>query len=221
MRDQPSLHITPIGGKWKSWGLAQVVERLPSEVRAAYSMSMSTTVSEFREASAAGKRPFLVDVRSGGEFGAEHIPGAVHIPLEEIEARVDDIPAEGPVVLVCHSGDRSAMARELILPQRPQAETLEGGTEAWKEAGLPLVCSRRTRWSLERQVRLTAGSLILLGTILSLTVAPAWVFLAMFVGGGLVFAGITNVCGMASLFAAMPWNKPKAAPSVAEPAQTL
>ncbi len=60
-------------------------------------------------------------------------------------------------------------------------------------------------------MRLAAGLLVLTGTVLAVTVTPAWVYLAMFVGAGLTFAGLTNVCGMAMVFAALPWNKPRSA----------
>ena len=58
-----------------------------------------------------------------------------------------------------------------------------------------------------RQVQIAAGSLVLLGLILSQTVAPAWILLCWFVGAGLTFAGLSGFCGMARLLALMPWNR--------------
>jgi len=63
--------------------------------------------------------------------------------------------------------------------------------------------------SLERQVRIAAGSLVLLGAVLSLLVHPYFIGLAAFVGAGLVFAGVTDTCGMAMCLARMPWNQVK------------
>jgi rhodanese-related sulfurtransferase len=58
-----------------------------------------------------------------------------------------------------------------------------------------------------RQVQIAAGSLVLLGLILSHAVAPGWIALTWFVGAGLMVAGITGFCGMARLLAVMPWNR--------------
>jgi len=74
------------------------------------------------------------------------------------------------------------------------------------KAGLPLASSIKTRWSLERQVRLIAGLLVVLGAVLALTVSPFWVYLSGFVGLGLTFAGLTDICAMGILLAKMPWN---------------
>lgn len=170
----------------------------------------NTTVRQLQEGlGAGGPKPLLVDVRSSGEFAVGHVPGAVSVPMEEAESRLDDIPKDVPVVLVCQSGNRAGMVCELIQEERPNASVLDGGVDAWITAGLPIVSTRKTRWSLERQVRLTAGLLILAGTVMSLTVASAWIYLTLFIGAGLTFAGLTNICGMAAVFAQMPWNKPK------------
>jgi hypothetical protein len=76
------------------------------------------------------------------------------------------------------------------------------------QAGLPLVRGKKAI-SLERQVRITAGTLVLLGTVLGWLVHPAFIGLSAFVGGGLVFAGITDTCGMGMILAVMPWNQVK------------
>jgi len=158
----------------------------------------------------ADNRPMqLVDVRSPGEYAAGHIPQASNIPLEQVESRLKDLADHGEVVLICQSGRRAGMCFENFSNVQPNLVVLDGGTGAWVNEGGDVVKTQASSWSIERQVRLTAGLLILLGTILSLTTAPAWIYLAMFVGAGLTFAGLTNVCGMASLFALMPWNKAK------------
>jgi rhodanese-related sulfurtransferase len=149
----------------------------------------------------------LVDVRSASEFASGHIPGAVNIPMDQIEARLDDLGVNVPIVLICQSGKRAGMTAALLEPCQRQTAVLEGGTKAWIEAGLPVVASVKTRWSLERQVRLAAGLLALTGAILALTVNSLWIFLCAFVGLGLSFAGITDICAMGIVLEKMPWNK--------------
>ena len=149
-----------------------------------------------------------MDVRSGTEFASGHIPGAVNIPMEQIEGRLDDLGLNLPLVLICQSGKRARMTVGLLGPCQRQIAVLEGGTKAWIDAGLPVVASLKTRWSLERQgFRLGAGLLVLSGAILALTVNPVWALLCGFVGLGLWFAGLTDICGMGIILARMPWNK--------------
>src|SRR6266568_8850997 len=93
----------------------------------------------------------LVDVRSASEFSAGHIPGAVNIPMDQIEARLADLRTNVPLVLVCQAGKRARMTAELLKPCPLEIAVLEGGTSAWMQAGLPVVRSVKTRWSLERQ----------------------------------------------------------------------
>lgn len=151
---------------------------------------------------AANKR---IDVRSAAEFATGHIPGAVNIPMEQVEARLDDI-GEGPLVLICEAGARAMVAAGWLESRQPLS-VLAGGTAAWRKAGLPLLGCAPCRWTLERQVRLGAGLIVLVASLLAATTNPKWVFVAMFVGGGLTFAGATNICGMAALLARMPWNR--------------
>lgn len=156
----------------------------------------------------AGETIQIIDVRSPGEYAAGHIPFAVNMPLEQVDSRLDDLRQHTPVVLVCQSGRRAELCAQQIKHHRSDLLLLEGGTDAWQGQGLPMVQCSASRWSIERQVRLTAGLLVLTGTVLSTVLASGWVYLAMFVGAGLTFAGLTNFCGMASLFALMPWNRP-------------
>jgi len=154
----------------------------------------------------------LIDVRSAAEFAIGHIPGAINVPMEQVEARMADI-GDGPVVMICEAGTRAAVVAGWIEGKQP-VSVLAGGTAAWRKAGLPLVECAPCRWTLERQVRLAAGVIVLVASLLSAIVNPRWVYLAMFVGAGLTFAGATNICGMAVVLAQMPWNrdgKPKAA----------
>lgn len=167
-------------------------------------MDSTLTVSELRNR--ASTPALLVDVRYGSEFAAGHIPGAVNIPMDQIEARLDDLGHDLPLVLICQSGKRARITAGLLAPCQRQIAVLEGGTKAWMEAGLPVVASVKTRWSLERQVRLGAGLLVLSGAIVALAANPGWVFLCGFVGLGLTFAGLTDICAMGIVLGKMPWN---------------
>jgi rhodanese-related sulfurtransferase len=168
-------------------------------------LNSTLTVSQLRN------RPptpaLLVDVRSASEFASGHIPGAVNIPMDQIESRLDDLDRNLPIVLVCQTGTRARMTAGLLEPCQRQIAVLDGGTKAWVQAGLPVVASVKTRWSLERQVRLGAGLLVLTGVILALTANPRWIFLSGFIGLGLTFAGLTDLCPMAIMLEKMRWNR--------------
>lgn len=154
----------------------------------------------------ASRRVAVIDVREPMEFAGGHITGSLNVPLSRLAQA--DLP-QGPLVLVCQSGKRSAKGVQTLL-ERGYAHAvcdLEGGIPSWQQAGLPLRKLRNAPLPLMRQVQIAAGSLVLFGLILSHTVAPAWILLTWFVGAGLVFAGISGFCGMARLLALMPWNK--------------
>jgi len=153
----------------------------------------------------------LVDVRTPAEFGEAHVDGARNIPLDRLDAKA--IAAEragrpGTLYVVCKSGGRSRQACEKLLAAGLTAvASVEGGTAACGDAGLPLIRGRKAM-SLERQVRICAGALVVLGVALAwLLQNPAWTLLSGFIGSGLVFAGITDTCGMAMMLAKMPWNQ--------------
>jgi rhodanese-related sulfurtransferase len=148
----------------------------------------------------------VIDVREPMEYASGHITGSLNVPLSRITQA--DLPS-GPLVLVCQSGNRSAKALSQLLQQghpHPVAD-LVGGVPAWQQAGFPVRKLRNAPLPLMRQVQIAAGSLVLLGVILSQTVAPGWIWLSGFVGAGLTFAGITGFCGMARLLAVLPWNR--------------
>jgi len=148
----------------------------------------------------------VVDVRQPMEVAGGRIPGSRCIPLDRIKHV--EVP-EGDLVLVCQSGNRSAQAAALVRRRWPGRTVLdlEGGLEAWQQAGLPVERQAGAPLPLMRQVQIAAGTLVLLGLIGSQMLAPAWIALSWFVGAGLVFAGISGVCGMARLLAMMPWNR--------------
>ena len=150
----------------------------------------------------------LLDVRTPAEYGELHIPGSTLMPLDRLDAaKVAEAAAGRPCVLVCRTGRRAEDARRKLETSgcAPLA-VLEGGVTAWDAAGLP-VTRGKAAISLERQVRIAAGALVLAGAILGSTVHPLFYGLSAFVGAGLVFAGLTDWCGMGLLLARMPWNQ--------------
>ena len=154
-------------------------------------------------------QPFhqLIDVRTPSEFASGHIAGALNVPLDRLESQVEDLAPDGGLVLVCKAGTRARLAAELLQPCRPHALVLDGGMDAWYRAGRPVVVTTKTRWSLERQVRFVAGLLVLTGIVLSFVADSRWVFLSGFIGLGLTFAGLTDLCPMGMFLASMPWNR--------------
>jgi rhodanese-related sulfurtransferase len=151
----------------------------------------------------------LLDVRTPGEFESAHVPGAYNVPLDTLGEHAAEIRATvgDPVVLVCQSGARARRAREVLeAAAMPNVHLLDGGVNGWIAAG-ETVKRGRERLSLERQVRIAAGALVATGALLALLVNPAWALLPAFVGSGLVFAGVTDWCGMALLLARLPYNR--------------
>lgn len=167
-------------------------------------MASNVTAQNLHEMLSAGSPPTVLDVRSAAEFATGHVPGAVNIPMEQVEMRLADVPT-GPLVLACESGKRAEIVSGWLRDES-RLTLLNGGTKAWRDGGHPLVTCAPCRWTLERQVRLTAGLIVLVATLLSVSINMKWVYLAMLVGAGLTFAGASNICGMASLLAKMPWN---------------
>jgi rhodanese-related sulfurtransferase len=146
----------------------------------------------------------VIDVRTPAEFGAVHIEGSELMPLGEL--RPDAVGDEGAVV-VCRSGKRAAKAmEELDRAGCGNLRVLEGGVIAWEDAGFPVNLGKAIL-PLERQVRIGAGMLVLIGTALGAWVNPGFYGLVAFVGAGLLLAGITDWCGMALLLAKAPWNQ--------------
>jgi rhodanese-related sulfurtransferase len=148
----------------------------------------------------------VIDVREPMEYASGHIAGSLNVPLARLHQA--DLPL-GPLVLVCQSGNRSSKAVQTLLERSHPypVRDLAGGIPSWQQAGLPVRKRKNAPLPLMRQVQIAAGSLVLLGLVLSNTVAPAWILLSWFVGAGLVFAGVSGFCGMARLLAVMPWNK--------------
>jgi rhodanese-related sulfurtransferase len=152
----------------------------------------------------------LLDVRTPGEYESVHIRGAYNVPLDTLGEHSDEIRATvaEPVVLICQSGNRARQAESALKEcTMANVHVLEGGMSDWLAAGLPVQRGRK-RVSLERQVRIAAGSIAATGAVLSLLLNPLFAVVPAFVGGGLVFAGVTDRCGMAMLLSRLAYNRP-------------
>jgi rhodanese-related sulfurtransferase len=173
---------------------------------------MITTISpqELALVRSSGKKIELIDVRTPLEFREIHVDVARNVPLDRLDSKTLGAPGsgsgDGPLYVICRSGSRGKQACERLSAAGLNVVNVEGGTLAWEAAGLPVVRGKKAI-SLERQVRIAAGFLVLVGAILAMTVHPYFAGLSAFVGAGLMFAGITDTCGMAMVLAKMPWNQ--------------
>lgn len=149
----------------------------------------------------------LVDVRERVEFASGRVTGANLIPLGDLEGRHKDLDHSKPIYVMCRTGRRSAEAqRKLRSLGFTNVINVVGGIEAWKKEQLPVERDEFAPWSIERQVRFTAGILVLTGVLLSLFVHPYFIALSGLIGFGLAFTAVIDWCGMGLLIAKMPWN---------------
>jgi len=150
----------------------------------------------------------LLDVRTPAEYEDAHIDGAVLHPLSDLNpGRVKELASShAHCFLICRSGGRARQAYEVLAKAgMNNLKVLEGGMTAWEASGKPTIRGRKTI-SLERQVRIAAGALVLTGVILGYGVSPIFFGLSGFIGAGLIFAGVTDTCGLGMVIAKMPWN---------------
>lgn len=169
------------------------------------------TSQELKALCEQGKKIELIDVRTPVEFREVHVDFARNIPLDQLDPqRVMQERANGnsePLYLICKSGARGQRACDLFVKAGfTHVVNIEGGTSACEQAGLPVVRGKKAI-SLERQVRIAAGSLVVLGVALSALISEWFLILPAFIGSGLVFAGVTDTCGMGMALARMPWNR--------------
>jgi rhodanese-related sulfurtransferase len=158
-----------------------------------------------------GRAIEVIDVRTPVEFREVHLTIARNVPLDRLDPQAvmaaRNGTADGTLYVVCKGGSRGKQACEKFLAAGfTNIVNVEGGTEACVAAGLSVVRGKKAI-SLDRQVRMAAGSLVLIGVGLGYFVDPRWIGLSAFVGAGLVFAGVTDTCGMAILLGRMPWNQ--------------
>ncbi len=169
------------------------------------------TARELNRRIAADGTAQLLDVRTPGEYDAAHVPKAKLIPLDELDA-ASFCRERGnnctPLYVLCQSGGRAKKAVEKLERAGVQGCVLvEGGTQAWIDAGLPVTRGESRVLPLLRQVQIVVGFLAALGAALALTLNPHFALLPLVVGSGLLFAGLTGYCGLAMVLAKMPWNK--------------
>lgn len=158
----------------------------------------------------------VLDVRTPGEFESVHIRGSYNVPLDQLAEHADELAERlpGHVVLVCQSGNRAGQAcQKLQTAGFEAADVLDGGIAAYEDSGGQVI-RRGNRWDMNRQVRMTAGSLVLLGTLAGQLVHPRLGLLAGAIGAGLTYSAISDSCAMASALSRMPWNRAKADPSL-------
>lgn len=176
-------------------------------------MVATVSAAHFADLRRRGEQVTLIDVRTPAEYGELHVDVARNVPLDRLDSReIAGLAGDGPIYFVCKSGTRSQKACEKMLAAGiEKVVSVEGGTVACEAAGLPMIRGRKVM-SLERQVRIAAGSLVAIGAALAAfgpdsTWRAVGAGLAGFVGCGLVFAGVTDTCGMAMILARMPWNR--------------
>ncbi len=150
----------------------------------------------------------LVDVREQMEFAGGRVSGASLLPLGELEERHKELDHSKPIYVMCRTGRRSAEAKQRLKSLGfTNVINVVGGLEAWKKQSLPIERDEHAPWSIERQVRFTAGILVLTGVLLSVFVHPYFLILSGLVGFGLAFTATIDWCGMGLLIAKMPWNR--------------
>ncbi|TDC71712.1 rhodanese-like domain-containing protein [Actinomadura sp. GC306] len=163
--------------------------------------------ASLRDRIAAPDGPRMLDVRTPAEFAAAHIPGSYNVPLDTLREHRDELRGSlQEVVLVCRTGARAAQAEHALAEAGlAKVHVLDGGIVAWEAAGAPINLGR-ARWDLERQVRLVAGLLVVVGVLGGIAV-PGLQWLAAVIGAGLAVAAFTNTCAMGMLLARLPFNR--------------
>ena len=171
----------------------------------------SITPHELHQRMAEGLPIELLDVRTPAEYATIHVSGADLLPLDKLDAAAfltNRQDGNVPLYVVCQSGSRSAKA--IVKFQQAGFEgcvQVEGGIEAWAEAGLPVERGESKVLPLMRQVQIVVGLLSAAGAALALGVNVRFAIIPLIMGCGLLFAGLTGTCGMALFLARMPWNR--------------
>jgi rhodanese-related sulfurtransferase len=184
-------------------------------------MIKHATVHEINELLDGGGECQVIDVREFSEFNSERIADAQLMPLSNFERHADEIDHSKPVYLMCRSGNRAKQAADKLARRGfTDIHVIEGGMLAWSGANLPVVKGTSRVWSLERQVRFAAGSLVLVGVALGFLFSPYLFLISAFIGAGLVFSAATDTCAMGMLIARLPWNKRPAGCDVTQTVQS-
>ncbi|BAG20994.1 MULTISPECIES: rhodanese-like domain-containing protein [Streptomyces] len=172
------------------------------------SRTTSFTPAALQHLLTTGDGPRLLDVRTPGEFRTGHIPGAYNVPLDTLREHRMELGRhlDQDVVLVCRSGARATRAEEALAEAGlPNLRVLDGGMMAWEASGAP-VNRGEQRWEMERQVRLIAGSIVLVSGVVGFFV-PGVHLIGTAIGAGLTFAALSNTCAMGMMLAKLPYNR--------------
>jgi glyoxylase-like metal-dependent hydrolase (beta-lactamase superfamily II) len=150
----------------------------------------------------------ILDVRTALEFSQTHIEHSINIPIDMISAKIGELSQSKQSYLVlCHTGTRAAMAADMLMQSGIHTvKVMEGGIARWQKEKLAVI-KGQGGMSLERQVRVIAGSLVLAGIIMAWLLHWAFIFISVFVGSGLIYAGLTDNCLMGMLLMKLPYNK--------------
>lgn len=153
----------------------------------------------------------ILDVRSRGEWEAAHVDGAVLQPLDVLDpAQWSGLAGSGPqapLFILCQAGGRAARAASVLCAAGVPCSVIEGGLDAWKAAGLPVVVGKSKVLPLMRQVQIVIGLVSGVGSALAVWKDPLFGLIPLAMGAGLLFAGLSGTCGLALLMARMPWNR--------------
>jgi rhodanese-related sulfurtransferase len=149
-----------------------------------------------------------LDVRSALEFSQVHIKDSINVPIDMLSAKINDLSKSGnSYIVLCRTGNRSPMAADMLIQSGIHGvKVMQGGMTRWQKEALPVI-KGEGGISLERQVRLIAGSLVLLGILLSWFIHWAFILISLFVSCGLIFSGLTDNCLMGMLLMKLPYNK--------------
>lgn len=153
-------------------------------------------------------KALLFDIREADEYAREHIPEARLTPLSAFSP--EEFPSDHDKIGLfhCASGNRTTQAAAQILGTGfSRVYQIDGGIAGWKKAGLAVNVNKSAPISIQRQVQLIAGSMMVISVVLAALISPWFMALGAFVGGGLMFAGASGTCAMATMLAWMPWNR--------------
>ncbi len=167
------------------------------------------SVDQFVIEASQDKPAQMLDVREKPEYASERVEGFALYPLSGLtESAVAALDRSKTTYMLCRSGNRACQAADKLEKFGfKDVRVIEGGLGAWASAGKPVIKGSTRVWSLERQVRCAAGTLVGMGIVLAYIVHPYWIGLSAFVAAGLIFSAVTNTCGMAMVLAKMPWNQ--------------
>ncbi len=167
------------------------------------------SVEQFENEYRANSTAQCLDVREPAEYAQTRLENFSLCSLSDLsEKSVAALDRSKTTYLLCRSGNRACQAGERLEKMNfSDVRVIEGGLGAWESAGKNVIKGTSKVWALERQVRFSAGFLVLLGIVLAMSINPSWIFLSGFVAAGLVFSAVTDTCGMAMVLARMPWNR--------------